>query len=250
MASPWEGLFRRLADREMILPYFEQAMLADNWPDSYTVKIDSSPYYGAGDGYFHPSSMPLKGARELYYMFHPDTSDQIIRERPSLQREMTLAMGSALHGIVQTQMQMCGLVKPEDIEKEYVIVDHHVRGRIDWIVDHPMGRRYVTEMKTMNSFGFGRQKEIKPEWDAQLSIALDSQGEDEGILLLVESGWPYKMKEFLVRKNQPLLDEVYAKFDYVRECIARDTPPQHCCAFDSPEMKKCPARGVCWLAAT
>ena len=594
MASPWDGLFRRLADREMILPYFEQAMLSDTWPDAYTVRVDSSPYYGAGDGYFHPSSHPLMGARQLYYMFHPETRDQVIKERRNLQSHMTLAMGSALHGIVQAQFQIAGLIADsKDIEVEYVNHQHHVRGRADFIVDHPQGERLLVELKslacstpilttrgwttmgdlrdgdevyapdgqptkvlkahpinlnrpcyevafrdgqkvvtdaehlwavndrssggrdrvmttkeiadakwsgtyrfrvpvtdplqlpeqnlpidpwllgmwlgdgdttttsitsgdkdlpylrerlerlgidftesrspgrasrlylkgvrdrfcelglfgknptvrkvqgkcwgnkhipeqyllasedqrrellaglmdsdgtvgdhqaaicmvneplmrqvlqlvrslgyratwnesraklngkdcgpvywvkfstswgpspfamprkktawegkpkgsvqnlrlnaivsvsevdtvpvrcitvahesslyvagvgfvpthnTQNSYGFRKQDGIKPSWDAQLSLALDNLGIETGVLMVLESGWPYQLKEFLVRKNQPLLDEIYAKFDYVRECIDRDSPPQHCCAFDSPEMKKCPARGLCWLA--
>ena len=249
MASPWEGLFRRLADREMILPYFEQAMLSDKWPDEYTVKIDSSPYYGAGDGYFHPSSHPLMGARRLYYMFHPETRDQIIQERRTLQSHMTLSMGSALHGIIQAQFQMAGLItSPDMIEVEYVNRDHHVRGRADFIVDHPQGERLLVELKTQNSYAFKKQEEIKPAWDAQLSLALDNLGVETGILMVLESGWPYQMREYRVTRNVPLLEEIYAKFDYVRECIARDTPPPHCCADQSDEMKKCPARFLCWEA--
>jgi len=66
-----------LADRELLLPYFRNALLSKQWPDSYQVSIDSSPYYGAGDGYFHPSTHGLLGARELYYRFHPDHRDHL-----------------------------------------------------------------------------------------------------------------------------------------------------------------------------
>lgn len=243
----WGSLLKRLADNELILPHFENQMLADNWPDSYNIVIDSSPYYGAGDGYFHPSTHPLMGARELYYRFHPDTRDHIVRERRSLQSHMTLAMGSALHGVVQTQMQMSGLVTEDNIEVEYVNHEHHIRGRIDFIVDHPNGQTLPVEMKTQNSFGFKRQDTIKPSWDAQLSIALDHLGMDTGILLLVEAGWPYAMREFVVKRNDPLLEEIYAKFALVRESIKNNTPPQYCCNYESDQMKKCPARFQCWL---
>ena len=247
-AHPYAQVLRRLGDREMILPYLERSIIAENWPDSYTITIDSSPYYGAGDGRFHPSTHPLMGARELYYRFHPDTRDLIAQESPSLQREMTLAMGSALHGVVQAQMQMSGLVRPENIEVEYLNEEHNVRGRIDFIVDHPSGKTLPVEMKTRTHFKFDKQTEILPSWDAQLSLALDNTGHDEGILLMVESGWPYKMREFTVKRNDALLEEIYAKFDYVLECIKNNTPPLHCCGFDSPEMKACGARFCCWLA--
>ncbi len=248
MTSPFDGILRRLAEKELILPFLESAMLADTWPDSYTITIDSSPYYGHGDGYFHPSTHPLMGARELYYRFHPDTRDQVIRERRNLQSHMTLSMGSALHGVVQTQLQMAGLVVPDQVEVEYVNREHHVRGRIDFIVDHPDGDQIVGELKTQNSFAFKKQDQIKPAWDAQLSLAMDNVGIDRGVLLVLESGWPYQMREYRVTKNVTLLKEIYAKFDYVRECIAGNTPPSHCCLFGSEEMKRCAARGLCWMA--
>ena len=244
----WGSLLKRLADNELILPVFENQMLADKWPDSYQITVDSSPYYGHGDGYFHPSTHPMMGARELYYRFHPDTRDHILRERRSLQQHMTLAMGSALHSVVQTQFEMAGLVRPDNIEVEYTIPEHHIRGRIDFIVNHPNGTTLPVEMKTINSFGFKNQKTIKPSWDAQLSIALDYLKMNTGILLVVEAGWPYQMREFVVSRNDTLLEEIYTKFALVRESIERNVPPQFCCNYESDEMRKCPARFQCWLS--
>jgi hypothetical protein len=70
---------------------------------------------------------------------------------------------------------------------------------------------------------------------------------DTGILLLVEAGWPYAMREFVVPRNDELLEQIYTKFAMVRECIANNTPPEYCCNLDSDEMKKCAARFQCWL---
>ena len=181
-------------------------------------------------------------------MFHPDYQDKMVSERPSMKREMTLAMGSSLHAIVQTQFIMTGLVTPENVEVEYVNRDHHVRGRIDFIVDHPDGRIIPVEMKTMTNFKFSKQTEIKPEWDAQLSLALDAVGHDTGILLLLESGFPYGIKEFIVPRNDTLLSEIYGKFGRVREAIALNKPPLHCCPKGSPQMTSCPARFACWMS--
>lgn len=245
----FESLLNSLAHRDLILPYFEAALLSGNWPTSYSVEIDSAPYYGAGDGYFHPSSHPMKGERELYYMMHPDYAGKLVAERPSLQREMAFSMGSALHGIMQTQMQMAGLItSPDDIEVEYVNHEHHVRGRIDWITHHPTnGSRLPVEFKTRTAFKFSSQKEPEPSWVAQLNLALDSQDCDLGILLMMESGFPYRCAEFQVKRDHELLDSIYSKFDRVREAVATSTPPQHCCPPDSDVMKACPARQVCWL---
>ena len=247
-SNPYGSVLTSLADRELLLPYFRNAMLSKQWPDNYQVVIDSSPYYGAGDGMFHPSSHALMGARELYYRFHPDHRDKIVHEVRNVQSEMTLAMGSALHGIVQAQFQMAGLIKDEkDVEVEYVIEEHNARGRVDFLVHHPDGNVYPVELKTQNSRGFDLQTQIKDSWDAQLSMGLHGTGYATGVLLVLESGYPYRMKEFLVDRNDALLSRIFAKFDHVRECIAANTPPEHCCSLGSVQMKSCPARFECWL---
>lgn len=130
-------------------------MLSDKWPDSYTITVDSSPYYGAGDGFFHPSSHAVSsrfvnaGERYLWYLFNPKYKGRLVFERRSVQAEITLAMGSAIHAVVQTQFMQAGLLRPENVEVEYVNVEHHVRGRIDFIVDHPSGRRLPVELKSL-----------------------------------------------------------------------------------------------------
>ena len=248
-SSIYNNIFKRLAQKELILPFFENAMLADNWPTSYNVRIESGPYYGLGDNYFHPSTHALMGARELYYRFHPDTRDQIISERKTLQSHITLAIGSSLHGVIQTQMSMAGLiVSDDDIELEYINKEHHVRGRADFVVTHPNGERVLVELKTQNTYAFNKQESVKPAWDAQLSLAADNLGYDFGVLMVLETGWPYRMKEYRVPRKDTLLSEIYQKFDFVRESIALNRPPKYCCPFDSQTMKSCAARGVCWLA--
>lgn len=246
MSGTYDNILNRLSRREILLPIFENQMRADSWPQKYTIEIDSSPYYGRGDGYFHPSTHSLMEERQLYYMFHPNTRHLMVQEDFSIEREKTLLVGKSLHAIVQEQMKMTGLVKTEDIEVEYINKDHHIRGRIDFIVTHPMRGRIVVEMKTMTHYKFGKQEDIKPEWDAQLSIALDNMGAENGIILLVETGYPFRMKELPVARNDELLSRIYAKFDRVREAIAMDDTPMACCAPNSTTVSGCPAQFACW----
>jgi hypothetical protein len=248
MPVGFEGLLNRIVNKDLILPYFEISMLADKWPDKYHIEVDSSPYYGAGDGYFHPSTHALMGERELYLRFHPDYQHLLVGERKSLKGQMTLAMGSALHAVLQTQMEMAGLIHKDDIEVEYINTDHHVRGRIDWIAHLPNGLICPVEFKTRMSWAFKKQAEPEPEWLAQLNLGMDATGHDFGVLLMLESGFPYQMREFHVRRNPALLEDIYAKFDRVRQAIATDTRPRACCAYNSPQMKDCAARFACWLA--
>lgn len=246
----FERILNRLADQELILPYFELGLLSEEWPEQYNIKVDSSPYYGRGDGYFHPSSHPLMGERELYYRFHPDHRDKLVPRRRTTQDLMTLSTGSALHAIVQTQMEMVGLLGPKDVEVDFLIEEHHVRGRIDMMVHHPTGEDLIVEMKTINEFGYRKWDAagiLKPEWDAQLSLQEYAFGKTRGILLMVERGGQFQMREFLHRRNDALLEQIFTKFNYVRECVAKSTPPRHCCLADSKEMQSCAARYECWL---
>lgn len=248
-SSPYGSVLSSLADKDLLLPYFRNALLSKQWPDSYTVTIDSGPYYGHGDGMFHPSTHALMGARELYYRFHPAHRDKLVHEQRNPTSEITMSVGSAIHGIVQTQFQMAGLIKSaENCEVEYTIPEHNARGRVDFLVHHPDGCTYPVELKTINSRAYSMLTQIKDTWDAQLSMGLHGLGYSTGILLVLEVGYPYRMREFLVDRNDHLLSQIFAKFDYVRECIAADTPPEHCCPLDSVAMKACPARYECWQA--
>lgn len=244
----FESVLTSLGNRDLITPYFESAILSGRWPDSYTIEVDSRPYYGAGDGFFHPSTHPMMSERQLYYIFHPDYAGQLVWERTFLKREMWLSIGSALHAVLQTQMQMCGLIRDEsEIEREYIISEHHVRGRIDWIVTHPNGQIFPVEYKTNNSWDFRRLEEPKPEWLAQINLALDALDMDFGVLLIAERGGGFDMREFHVKRNRQLLDEIYGKFDRVRAALAAGDPPiGRCCAVDTPEMQSCPARHICY----
>lgn len=256
--NPYNNVLRRLAARDKITPYFESGILADNWPMKYSVEIDSSPYYGHGDGKFHPSTHPFLGERLLWYMLHEETRDLMIPERRSLQGEMTLVMGSAIHGIMQTQFKMMGLCKCDctpggthtcgDIEVEYRNDEFNVRGRVDFNVRHPDGNRYLVELKTMNVYSFAKYNEISYEHDVQMSFEEDCLGRSEGVLLIAQSGWPYDLREFHHTRNDKILSEQYQKFDRVLTAIQLDTPPKYCCQFGSPTMTTCPARNVCWLA--
>jgi hypothetical protein len=232
-----DNIIKRMGKSELVLPYFENAMRSQEY----------RPYYGKGDGYFHPSTHPLMGERELYYRFHPDTCNTIMEEPFSLQREMTVSVGHTMHEILQTMLAKTGLLREENVEKLFTIEEHHVRGKIDAIVDHPRLGPLVVEIKTRTHYKFAKTTEPLPEWEAQLSIQLDSQGLERGLILMVETGYPFRLSELQVRRNDALLSQIYGKFDRVREAIALNRPPAPCCAPNSAEVTSCPARFNCWM---
>lgn len=235
MPTGFDNILKRMASQDVILPIFENQL-----------RLIEDPYYGRGDGYFHPSTHPLMDERLLYYMFHPKTAHLMQEERFSVTRELTVGVGHSLHDQVQRMMVKTGLVKPENVEKEFFIPDHHVRGRIDMIVDHPTHGPLVVEIKSRTHYKFAKTTELLPEWDAQLSIQLDSQGLEHGVVLMVETGYPFRMKELQATRNEALLSQIYAKFDRVREAIALDRTPPPCCAPNDKRVSSCPAAFVCW----
>jgi len=250
----WDNILKSLESKELILPILENQMRADRWPKSYQITIDSGEYYGKGDGYFHPSTHPLMTARQLYYLFNPKTRHLVEEEPFSIQREMTLSVGTAVHGVVQTQMEMAELLTKDDTEVEYINVEHHVRGRADAVAHHPTEGPVLLELKTRTSRKFDETTLADmPSWEAQVSLACDNLGErydtdfTYGIVIMMESGWPYRLREIRVPRNDELLREIYAKFDQVREAVATETPPPLCCAYNSKEMRSCRMRYACWL---
>ena len=232
------SLMKRLASREILVPHIEQSMLADNWPQSYTVEVDTSPYYGqmtpegermeigSGDGRFHPSSHSLACQRDLYIAFHP----QLQYLRPSMRKDlafyMTVNFGTAIHGLLQAQMEMSGLLVPGSVEWEYDCEEHNLRGRIDGVIETPSTGPVVLDIKTINSRGFSYLKahEPKESWDAQVNLGMDHYGVDQGLILAVEAGYPWGLKEVTIKKNPELLDSIYEKWERVTEAIKRDTP--------------------------
>lgn len=254
-----ENILKRLEDKQLILPLLENQMRADVWPDTMMVEVDTSPYYGLDetgkpDGYFHPSSHSLKTARQLYYEFSPDHKHLVEREPWSMPLMMASSVGSSIHALLQTQLQMAGLCGPNDIEPEYTNLEHWVRGRGDVVVHHPTEGAIPVEIKTRTAYKYNSTTIADmPSWEIQLSLACDNLSErydtdfTYGILLMVEMGWPFRMKELRVPRNDAKLAETYAKFDYVRECIRTSTPPPYCCSLGSETMKACPVRHACWL---
>jgi len=164
LGKGFRSIMDRVSNKKILTPYLDLGVTSAKWPLKYTITIDSSPYYGVDpetrepDGFFHPSTHSLMGERLLWYTMHPAYRDRLEKEPPSLQREMTFAMGSALHGVVQTQLTMLGLCKCScapgeihtcgDIEVLHKGT-HNDLGKLDFIATLPMHGRVAVEMKAL-----------------------------------------------------------------------------------------------------
>lgn len=242
------ALLGRLQNKELLIPYLEASLADENWPDSYTIDVDSSPYTGHRDGKFHPSThtSPSLGDRRLWLTVHPVYKDRAIRARRTLQESMTLSMGSALHAVIETQFVMAGLCAPDDLEVPSPVPAHNSTGSADAIVRHPNGRTYIVDIKTRNSRSYNLDTGPLPQWEDQVNVYMDAHGIDEAIILVVESGFPYRMREERIRRDPARLRAIYDRWDAILERVKDDDMPEPCCKKGSATMKECPFRRVCW----
>lgn len=279
MTGAMGNIFKRLSDRQLVAPYLENAFAADKWPDSYTITVDSLPYYGltdtdgithdvgTGDGYFHAASHALMPARELYYRFHPLDAKHVEPERRTFKNHVSMSVGSALHATVQAQLDMAGILKPCDdfewhptgeegqyrrwckeapAEWEYRDEVRKCRGRIDGILNHPAEGEMIFEYKSMNSRTYRFTDVALPEWIAQTNLGMDHYGVDEAVVLVQELGLPWDMKEFRVQRRSAILEPIYERWEYVLECIRRDTPPPCSHPLGSGLAARCAVSHLCW----
>ncbi len=246
------GIFKRLADDEIVIPHLERALFSDKWPDNYTIKVDTAEHRSPPLGqirWFYPSTHCLMGLRRLYYEIHPDYWPTLPKDKLPMSSIMSMTMGTAAHAIAQTQLQMAGKIVDEaDIEVKFVNEERRCRGRLDWIFTKSDGTRIPVEMKTQNARAFGMTKEIPASWECQLQVTMDGLGYNEGVLFAVEMGHPWQMREFRVRRDEAMLNLIYEKWATVLEHVRANIPPKHCCDRGSSEMDKCRAKSVCWLS--
>lgn len=243
-----QSLLNRVQDRDLITPYLDFSMSRDNWPEKYSIEVDSSPWDGDGDPYFHPSSHAIADERFLYYQM----LGKYAREPKTLNSAMTLSVGTAMHAVVGTQLIMSGLCTEDDLEVPVIDDANTYRGHLDALIHHPNGKTYVCDIKTMYSGKYRRIMKVQPEWDAQVNLymaALEKMGievADEGIVLAIEIGWPYDVKEFRISRDDDMLQSVFDKWGSVRDAVAEKKPPaEKCCLYDSTKMNNCPARDFC-----
>lgn len=243
-----KNFLNSIQNQDIILPYLEMSMTSDNWPDSYDVKVDTG-WSGKGDTYFHPSSHIFVPERLLYYMM----TGQTTVERKSLTSAMTLSVGTALHAVIETQLVMAGITTWDDVEVATQNDEKNFRGHIDLIATID-GKRYVVDIKTVYGAKWERLTEPQQEWVGQLSSYIYSQQaagdpvEDMAIVICVQVGWPYSVREFHVKRDDILLRSTFGKWADVRESIADNEPPKKICegcAWDNKVMSACPAKAAC-----
>ena len=87
---------------------------------------------------------------------------------------------------------------------------------------------YVIDFKTMSSHQY--KSSGIPEWaadkyEAQINIYMDFFDLERGIIVPICKDTPHEFKEFEFVRNQPLIDMIYNKWEFVSECLDMNEPP-------------------------
>jgi hypothetical protein len=242
------SLYESLSAQNLVIPYVENALMSDKWPDQFEVPIKK--HDSEGDDYFHPSSHAVLGARALYYFLHPDCRSRLAKRTFSSPDILAMMQGTVFHVIVQEKLKVVGLIEDKHIEVPLINKEVHGRGHMDFVFPHhPMtGKDLPVDIKTASPDSFARMFKPSASYEAQLQLYMDwlPTSASEGVILVIEMGRPFRMKEFRIKRNEELLGEIYHRWNYVRECIKTNTiPTEKCCGLDSPTMERCGARHLC-----
>lgn len=225
-------LFTSLANRQTVAPFVQAVMMEETWPKDMILE---DPYYhdSHGDDYFHPSMHALHGPKSIYETLHPAKRLLLPPEKRDYNRIMTPLMGTMYHVIIQQKLVHSGLVSPADVEIKLVDEGRHWRGHADLLF-----RGELVDIKTMNSRSFEFFKNPYRSWIYQLHPYMDHLGLKTCLILIVEQGMPWRMKELRINFDQAVMDEIYEKWDSVRHALSVGRSPRFCCK--PADSKYCP----------
>lgn len=237
--SKYGSFFSKVLNEEILAPRL-QAIIGSGGI-AKNVLVENKIHDSVGDDYFHPSIHCSPGARQLYFNMHPATREQTARRKKTYTDVITPYMGTSVHAILQQTLIDNDVIPAEDIEVSLVDNEHGWRGHMDLIY-----QGVPVDLKTINSRGFSDLKVPSETYQQQLNCYMDYYKAPFGIILYFELGYPFAMKEFRVDRNETMLNDLYHKWDYVRESIALNTPPaQTCCNFTGNAYKWCGAKTLC-----
>jgi hypothetical protein len=169
---------------------------------------------------FHPSSLAYC-PRKLYEAYLLPTHVKTGQD-PRLQR--VFANGHDVHDRLQGYLYKTGLL----VEDEVLICDteFEICGHTDGLLNIN-GNFGVLELKSINKSGFMKLLVPDPDYIIQMNVYMHCLDLDWGILLY-ESKDSQEFKEFLVNRDQEIIDQVLGKILYVKKYIARGyAPPRH-----------------------
>ena len=238
---------RGIANKEILVPHLEVALLRHGekvWPDEYTIKVHNKER--RWDGYFHPSSHASMGELRLFYEF--GRNEDMEYPRLTVDDILTFQVGSAYHALLQSMLIHMGFTTLEEIEVPFTNVERWCSGRVDVRRCHIPERVSPLLVDIKSAAFLPKSPPLQYVRQVQLYMDLAPGGPfEEGIILYFTKQAPHKLREFHLRRDEDVLNEVYDKWSRVREAIEFDDPSmlKDCCNRNTKEHRLCPARFIC-----
>lgn len=182
------------------------------------------------DPHFHPSGDCYADPLNLYL----DKIGQLKPRPISSSLRRTFDVGHMWHGYIQAMLIDMGLVAPDNVEKPLIHKlctidgkDYFGKGTADLVDVHIPGHGYwLVDIKTMNSNNFANPPEdTMKKYTAQVNMYGDWVGTDKMLILCVNKDSPHDFREFIIAKDEELLVEIYTRWQYVAECLAKGEEP-------------------------
>jgi hypothetical protein len=241
----------------LLKPALFEYMMTGKYPRKWQV-VFRQPPDRAPDGFFHPSSAPMMGERQLYYFLtEPGRWEREPFDYPA---RMSTFIGSAVHDFVKmclTELHFlippegaciaCGLNQPRQCD-EHGMLDSELgaRGHADGIM-----KDAIFELKTCAPLILLKvpdldQEFFKERWPGYYYQVHDygrMTGYQRARILIVGIGMPWEMREFVIEFEPDVMNEIAEKYRSVRRHEELGVPPQPCCAPSSAQARSCPATG-------
>jgi hypothetical protein len=211
----------------ILTPHIDAYQRRGVFPDKWDVEIRNTK---ENDGHFHPSGDCLVSAKDLYLSKKGLLLPQPIT--PALRR--TFDCGHMWHGYIQNILIDMGFVTPENVENHTVhkivrpsgtaigsgtgdLVDVQIPGQGSWLVD----------IKTMRKdlFDQGADDLTLAKWAAQVNCYGDWFNQDKMMILAICKDSPHNFREYIIERDDALLEEIYEKWIYVTKCIKKGVEP-------------------------
>lgn len=202
----------------------------------------------APDGWFHASTHPLATERELWlYMAHPE---MMVPEPMAYSAQMAVLMGTVLHGVVEAALdrmnvavplpeglcRACGLpYLPKGRQQsdkycmEHGAVHEESRARchMDKILNFDVRGTHGFDLKTIRPYGTKGVPDMDieafkvkwPKYWAQMQECMRLSGLRRYIVLFMEWGTPWLMKEFHIEFDPVFAAQTEAKYRRVLAAV-------------------------------
>lgn len=241
-------LVKNMATGNILAPFLDKVLCEfdEPWEFKYETKTPDDAWHPSGDCLLTPLTLYEHGLNH--------------RERVTGSILKSFMVGHFWHQFIQhVVVHKLGFADPEAIERQGMRIwgDKDITDSVEvnlstedqelWNgkVSEPLPYHWATgqgdiaplvtpkwtgivDIKTMSSHQFkqnGLPDWAKDKYLCQIQIYMDLFDQERGMILAVNKDAPHDFKEFSYERDQELIDAIYAKWEFVSECLDRGEPP-------------------------